>query len=133
MTARARACYSVRVRALPTSVARAAVAVLLLALFAAPLARAGSQLGARPHACCPKAPAPDPAPPCQQMAPLSCCLEVGVPPAPSSVDRPDAPELALPPAPLAEPVAPALRLLAAHSCAEGPPLDPLAQSCVLLL
>ena len=134
MTTRAGACYPEGVRALPSSISRAAVAVVLLALFAAPLARATAVLGARPHSCCPEAPAqPDPAPPCQQMAPLSCCLEIGVPPAPAGIDRPDAPELALLAAPGLEPFVPELRSSAALRSDAAPPLAPLAQTCVLLL
>ena len=121
-------------RVLPNPIARAAVAVLLLALFAAPLARASAALGARPHACCPEAPAsPEPAPPCQQIAPLSCCLEIGVPPTPGGEGRPAELALALPSAPLPEPAAPPARLAPPTRASESPPLAPLAQTSVLLL
>jgi hypothetical protein len=134
LTPRTGPCYPERVRALPSSISRAAVAVVLLALFAAPLARATAALGARPHSCCPEAPAQrDPAPPCQQMAPLSCCLEIGVPPAPGAPDRPDSTEFALLAAPAPEPFAPALRSSAALRSDAAPPLTTLAQTCVLLL
>lgn len=134
MTRRAGACYSKRVRALPNPIARAAVAVLLLALFAAPLARATAVLGAKPHSCCPEAPAsPEPAPPCQQIAPLSCCLEIGVPPTPGCEARVAELALTLPSAPLPEPVPPRARLAPPSRASEGPPLAPLAQTSVLLL
>ena len=120
-------------RALPGSISRAVVALLLLALFAAPLARATAALGAKPHSCCPEAPArPDPAPPCQQMAPLSCCLEIGVPPAPGDEARPVGLELAIFIAPSA-PAAPGARFARPSRATEGPPLAPLAQTSVLLL
>jgi len=121
-------------RALPGSISRAVVAVLLLALSAAPLARASAALAApAAHSCCPDAPArPDPAPPCQQIAPLSCCLEIGVPPTPGGPERPDALAPALVPAPALEAFAPTRRCLAARG-SHAPPLAPLAQTCVLLL
>lgn len=135
MTRGARACYPERMRALPGSISRAVVAVLLLALFAAPLARASAALAApESHSCCPDAPArPDTAPPCQQIAPLSCCLEIGVPPTPGGPERPDGLELALVPAQALEAFAPTLRCRAATGAAHAPPLAPLAQTCVLLL
>jgi hypothetical protein len=133
LTPRAGACYPERVRALPSSISRAVVALLLLALCAAPLARATTALGAKPHGCCPEAPAsPEPAP-CQQIAPLSCCLEVGVPPTPGGPERPDDLALTLVPAPALDAFAPVQRCLAAPGSTGAPPLAPLAQSCVLLL
>ena len=135
MTRGARACYPKRMRALPGSISRAVVAALLLALSAAPLARAGAALAApESHSCCPDAPAkPDSAPPCQQLAPLSCCLEIGVPPTPGGPERPDALEPMLVPVPALEALAPTRRCLAAPGAAHAPPLAPLAQTCVLLL
>ena len=122
-------------RALPGPISRVVVAVLLLALTAAPLARAGAALAAPgSHSCCPEAPAqPDSAPPCQQIAPLSCCLEIGVPPTPGGPERPDALEPTLLPAPVHEAFATTRRCLAAPGSTAAPPLAPLAQSCVLLL
>jgi hypothetical protein len=134
LTRREGPCYPESVRALPNPIARAAVAVVLLALFAAPLARASAALAATPHSCCPEAPAsPDPAPPCQQIAPLSCCLEIGVPPAHGDEARPAELALALPSAPLPAPAAPRARLAPPSRASEGPPLAPLAQTSVLLL
>lgn len=135
MTRRTGPCYPERMRALPGSISRAVVAVLLLALTAAPLARAGAALAAPgSHSCCPEAPAqPDSQPPCQQIAPLSCCLEIGVPPTPSGPERPDALVPTLPPARALEAFAPARRGLAAPASDAAPPLAPLAQSGVLLL
>jgi hypothetical protein len=116
------------------SLSRMAVATALLALFAAPLARAAVESRAAAHSCCPeRQPRPDPDAPCQQMAPTSCCLEVGVPPMPTADESLAAPALVLAVAP--SPLAPAPSPLprAVLTQADGPPLPPLVQTGVLLL
>jgi hypothetical protein len=135
LTRRATACYPKEMRALPGSISRVVVAALLLALFAAPLARASAALAAPArHSCCPEAPAQsDSAPPCQQIAPLSCCLEIAVPPAAGDEARPAGLALAILTAPQLEPALPSARFARPTRATEGPPLAPLAQTSVLLL
>lgn len=122
-------------RAMPRSLAQTCVALTLLALFAAPVARAAVELGAGVHSCCPERQAPPRASeePCQQIAPTSCCLEVGVPPTPNGDAALAAPVLVLVALSSPVPATPALFLRAALTQADGPPLPPLAMSGVLLL
>ena len=117
---------------MPRSVSRTAVVFALLALFAAPVARAALELGSDAHACCPQPEAPRDAP-CQQIAASSCCLEIGVPATPSGDEATAAPLLALALPRAALPAAPALVLRAVLTQADGPPLPPLLQSGVLLI
>jgi hypothetical protein len=66
--------------------ARGAVALLLLALFATPLARIAVAV-ADPHGCCPEsAPAAESPAPCQYVAPLGCCAQVALPATPTGDD-----------------------------------------------
>jgi hypothetical protein len=59
------------------------VALLLLALFATPLARVAIAV-ADSHGCCPKsAPAAGAPAPCQYVAPLGCCGQLGLPSTPA--------------------------------------------------
>lgn len=65
--------------AIERSCARGAVALLLLALFATPLARVAVAV-ADLHGCCPEgAPAAEAPAPCQYVAPLGCCAQVALP------------------------------------------------------
>jgi len=65
--------------AIRRSCARGAVALLLLALFATPIARAAIAV-AGPHGCCPEgAPSAESPVPCQYVAPLGCCGQLAVP------------------------------------------------------
>lgn len=58
---------------------RAAVALLLLALLAVPVARE-ALADTNSHGCCPKgAPASESPMPCQYVVPLGCCVQVGLP------------------------------------------------------
>ncbi len=122
-------------RAMPRSVSQLVTALALLTLFGAPFASAAIELSDGADSCCPQGPAPVPASnePCQQIAPTSCCLEVGVPSTPSGDGALAAPVLdsVLLPAPV--PAAPDLVLRAVQTQADGPPLAPLAKSGVLLL
>ena len=122
-------------RAMPGSTLRAAVAIALLALVAAPLARAAVESSASAHACCPERRAPRPVQeaPCQQIAPTSCCLEVGVPPAPNGDAAVAAPVLAFAAPASALPPVPTPPARAVPARADGPPLRPLARTGVLLL
>jgi hypothetical protein len=94
---------------------KAAVALLLLAMVAAPVLQA-SVAAADAHACCPEgAPAADSSKPCQYVAPLGCCSLVAVPATPTSDDPRPQPlllalvtPLSLPPEPF-EPARAALR------------------------
>jgi len=66
--------------------ARRAVALLLLALVTAPLARA-AQAASDSHRCCPeRAPAAESPMRCQYLAPLGCCGQLGLTSTPSADD-----------------------------------------------
>jgi len=58
---------------------RAAVAILLLALLAVPIARE-ALADTDSHQCCPEsAPATESPMPCQYLVPLGCCAQLGLP------------------------------------------------------
>jgi hypothetical protein len=122
-------------RAMSRSVSQLSVALALLALFAAPVARAALELGRGAHSCCPEKRAPLPASdePCQQIAPTSCCHEIGVPPGASADQAPPVPALGLAAPPDPAPAAPDRLPRAVRTEADGPPLPPLLQSGVLLI
>lgn len=109
------------------------MALLLLALVAAPFA-SEAIAAADTHACCPeRAPVADAPAPCQYLAALQCCSQLGVPATPAG----DAPRLSplafalvassvpLPPAPVPSPA------FARH--AHGPPQDAQLRATVLRL
>jgi hypothetical protein len=113
--------------------ARAVLALLLLALIAAPVA--GQAFAAvDPHGCCPeRAPVADAPTPCQYIAALECCGQLGVPATPAG-DGLRAPTLSfalnaftpmLPP----PPVLPIAHARHAH----GPPQDAQLRVTVLRL
>jgi len=98
---------TLRRMAIPRPSARALVALVLLALIAAPLAGEAAAALDR-HGCCPDMSlAEDARMPCQYLAPLDCCDQVGVPAtakddgsAPASVGfaiAPAAPHVPVPP------------------------------------
>ena len=63
--------------------ARTAVALLVLALLAAPIARA-AWADTDAHRCCPEnASVPESPMPCQYAAPLGCCAQLGLPATPA--------------------------------------------------
>ena len=121
-------------RTMTRSATQICVALALLALFAAPVARAAIELGAGVHSCCPQEQAPpvDEDAPCQQIAATACCLEIAVPQSTIS-DLAHVPALALAVTPLPAPTPPVVALRAVLTRSDGPPLPPLAQSGVLLL
>ncbi|MEX2207006.1 MAG: hypothetical protein WEF50_12325 [Myxococcota bacterium] len=109
------------------------MALLLLALVAAPFA-SEAIAAADSHACCPeRAPVAEAPAPCQYLAALECCSQLGVPATRAS----DGPRLApiafalvaftapLPPAPVAS--------LAFTRHAHGPPQDAQLRATVLRL
>jgi hypothetical protein len=112
---------------------RAAIALLLLSLLGAPLARAASStFASNPHGCCPgAAPAPQ-SPPCQFAAPYACCGETGIPEA--AADR-AAPVLVFAPFALVATGAPIEppRMLALRGMRARVPIPPLLLNSVLLL
>jgi hypothetical protein len=116
------------------TVLRAATALALLSLLAAPLARAAtSPLRGNAHHCCPDgAPATDPSVPCQFAVPFACCGQAGLPE--STVDPTPMVGLLAPLVleTLAAPVAPPYlrELLLAP---ELPPIPPLLRTTVLLI
>ncbi len=76
---RLRSRCNLAVMAIRRSCAKTTVAILLLALIAAPIA---SEVFAQsdPHGCCPEPAATTDAPePCQYVAPLACCAQLAVP------------------------------------------------------
>jgi hypothetical protein len=112
---------------------RAAVALLLLALVAAPFASEAIASLDR-HGCCPEgAPVTDSPAPCQYLAALDCCAQLGVPATPAGDAARTAPAAfavvgvtpLLPPPPV---------LLFAHARhAHGPPQDAQLRVTVLRL
>jgi hypothetical protein len=121
-------------RAMSRSVSRTALALALLALFAAPVARAALALGEGAHSCCPEVQTPPASDaPCQQIAPTSCCLEIGIPPTAKGDEARVAPVLTVFAAPIPVPRAPDLAPRAILTEADGPRLPPLIQTGVLLL
>ena len=114
---------------------RAAVALVLLALVAAPILGEAFAATDR-HACCPeRAPLADAPLPCQYVAALECCGQLGVPATPAGDGlRSTPPALALVaftpllPAPLVPP-----RLREVAWALEHQPIPPLLRKSVLLL
>jgi len=107
---------------------------LLVAPFAAPLARAATAAQAEDHSCCPQAPPSEASTaPCQYLAPLACCQQTWLPASDGST-APAAPLLALAVAPALEPFAP---IPAPHATARraehGPPERPYLRAIVLQL
>lgn len=111
--------------------ARFVVAFSLLALMGAPVA---SEAFAQrdPHACCPEA-APVESAPCQYVAPLACCAQIGVP-APTPADRLEVVRLALASPGLAsEAGAPPAQFFARARNGHGPPQAAQIRTTVLRL
>lgn len=111
--------------------ARFAVAFSLLALLGAPVA---SEAFARrdPHACCPES-APVESAPCQYVAPLACCAQLGIP-APAPADGLTASGLALAlPGLASEAPAPPAQVLARARNGHGPPQADQIRTTVLRL
>jgi hypothetical protein len=112
---------------------RAALAIALLALFAAPVVRAVPDAATK-RSCCPeeRAPKPEPAAPCQQLAATTCCHELAVPAGSTALS---APAVWLP-VPANHPISRGPAIARARTALEReapPPLSPLAASCVLLV
>jgi hypothetical protein len=123
-------------RAASTPAWRGAVAIALLVLFAAPVARAALERGGDSHSCCPQSEAPQPVSgePCQQIAATSCCLEVGVPQTARCDEALAAPLLALRAAPwTAAPSVPETFPGPVARRVDAPRLPPLARTGVLLI
>ncbi len=111
--------------------ARFVVALSLLALMGAPIA---SEAFAQsdPHGCCPES-APVESAPCQYVAPLACCAQIGIP-APTPSDGLEPVGLALASPGLAsEAGAPPAQLLARARNGHGPPRTAQIRTTVLQL
>lgn len=111
--------------------ARFVVALSLLALMGAPVA---SEAFAQsdPHACCPE-PAPVESAPCQYVAPLACCAQIGIP-APTPADGLELVGIALASPGLAsEAQAPPAQFLARARNGHGPPQAAQIRTTVLRL
>jgi hypothetical protein len=106
---------------------------VLLALVAAPVAGAAFAAADR-HGCCPeRAPVADSPMPCQYVAALDCCAQLGVPATPAG-DGPRSATAAFAVASAAPLLAPPAILLPAHARnAHGPPQAALLRSTVLRL
>jgi len=116
-----------------TRSASAAVALLLLALVAAPFATEALAAADR-HSCCPdSAPVAESPMPCQYLAALDCCSQVGVPATPAGDGARSTPvpfALVAFTAPLPPP--PVLSIAHARH-AHGPPQDAQLRATVLRL
>jgi len=112
---------------------RAAVALLLLALVAAPIA-SGALAEADLHGCCPeRAPVADSPLPCQYLAALDCCGQLGLPATPTS-DALRSTPLAFALVAFTAPVPPPPIVSIAHARnTHGPPQDAQLRATVLRL
>ncbi len=107
--------------------------MLLLALFAAPVARE-ALAATDSHRCCPEsAPAAEAPMPCQYVAPMGCCALLAVP-ATAAGDEPRMSPAAFAfvgPAPL--PASPSAPSFAQPRIGHGPPQAPYVRTIVLRL